>query len=270
MKKIQRINYDSCPLCNSDNLVVEVRANCSNHPLYSPKLPEIISWLRCQQCDHSFTDGYFGADGFEELTKKSNDSQVLSLKHAEQWRLICSHIITNISNIRDSYTGRWLDIGFGNGALLLTAQEFGYKVTGIDLRNSSIEGLKPYIEDVRFQDFFDVDEYGQYDVVSMADVLEHVPFPKTFLAHAYKLLKPSGLVFISLPNISAPIWKILNNHNANPYWGEIEHFHNFSRERLVSLLEDYDFEYCYYGVSERYRACMEVAAKKVSRQTQAQ
>jgi len=71
------------------------------------------------------------------------------------------------------------------------------------------------------------------------------------------------VIFISLPNMSAPIWDILNRHKANPYWGEIEHFHNFSRERLVSLLKEYDFDYCHYGISERYRACMEMAARKI-------
>lgn len=242
---------------------MEARADCSRHRLYSAKLPGIITWVRCRQCNHSFTDGYFDADGFEELAKKTHDYQVFSIQQAEQWRRICGRMIANVSKLRDSYTGRWLDIGFGNGALLLTAQEFGYKVTGIDLRHSSVEALKSYIEDVRYQDFLDVDEHEQFDVISMADVLEHVPFPKTFLDQSNKLLKPGGLIFVSMPNISAPIWEILNRHKSNPYWAEIEHFHNFSRERLVSLLEEHGFEYCYYGISERYRACMEVAARKI-------
>lgn len=264
MEKINRINYDNCPLCGSNDLAAEVKADCSKHPLYSSRLPEIITWLRCKRCKHSFTDGYFDAAGFEELAKKQNFHQVFSPEQAEQWRHVSGRMVASVSNIRNSYSGRWLDIGFGNGALLLTAQEFGYKVTGIDLRYSSIEALKPYIEDLRYQDFLEVDEYEQYDVISMADVLEHVPFPKVFLDQAKRLLKPDGLIFISLPNISAPIWKILNKTKSNPYWAEIEHFHNFSRERLVSLLKEHDFEYCYYGISQRYRACMEVAARKIA------
>lgn len=264
MKKIHRINYDNCPLCESNDFSVEVKGNCTKHPLYSPRLPETITWLRCRNCNHSFADGYFDNAGFEELAKKHNLNQVFSLQEAERWRFISGRMVANVSKLRDSYSGRWLDIGFGNGALLLTAQEYGYKVTGIDLRYSSIEALKPYIEDLRYQDFLELDEYEQYDVISMADVLEHVPFPKIFLDQASRLLKPGGLIFISLPNISAPIWEILNRANSNPYWGEIEHFHNFSRERLVSLLKEHDFEYCYYGISERYRACMEVAARKIA------
>ena len=264
MEKIHRVNYNYCPLCEANDLATEVKANCSKHPLYSPKLPEIITWLRCRSCNHSFTDGYFDSAGFEELAKKKNVHQVFSSKEAEQWRHVSGRMVASVSKLRNSYSGRWLDIGFGNGALLLTAQEFGYRVTGIDLRHSSIEALKPYIEDVRYQDFLDIDEYEQYDVISMADVLEHAPFPKTFLYQSNRLLKPNGLIFISLPNISAPIWEVLNKTNSNPYWTEIEHFHNFSRERLVLLLKEHDFEYCSYAISERYRACMEVAARKIS------
>lgn len=264
MNKIHRIRYNHCPLCEQDELAVEVQANCSNHPSYTPRLPEVMIWLRCKHCNHSFTDGYFCPDGFEELSKHSHEYQIFSLQQFEKWRHINGRMVTTVSNLRNSYSGRWLDIGFGNGSLLLTAQEFGYSVTGIDMRNSSIEALGPYLGDIRNQDFLDIDEYHRYDVISMADVLEHVPFPKTFLDHANKLLKPDGLIFISLPNLSAPIWEIMNKNGVNPYWAEIEHFHNFSRERLISLLKDHNFEYCHYGISERYRACMEMVARKIA------
>lgn len=262
MTMIQRINYRHCPLCDSDDFRVEARADCSRHRLYSANLPAIMTWVRCRQCNHSFTDGYFDADGFEELAKKTHDFQKFSFQDAEKWRFICARIVTNVSNLRSSYTGRWLDVGFGNGALLLTAKEFGYQTTGLDFRLSSIEALKPYIEDVRLQDFRELDEHGEYDVISMADVLEHIPFPVPFLVQAHKLLKPNGLIFISLPNLSAPIWEILNENNANPYWAELEHFHNFSRERLIAVLTELGFEHCYYGISQRYRACMELIGRK--------
>lgn len=131
------------------------------------------------------------------------------------------------------------------------------------MRTSSIEALTPYLEDLRNLDFLDVDEYQQYDVISMADVLEHIPFPKIFLDHANKVLKPDGLIFISLPNLSAPIWKTSDQIGVNHYWSELEHFHNFSRERLISILEDCKFDFCHYSVSERYIAGMEVVARKI-------
>ena len=42
----------------------------------------------------------------------------------------------------------------------------------------------------------------------------------------------------------------------------MEHYHNFDRAGLYALLRECGFSPVYYGVSERYRACMEVAAIK--------
>jgi hypothetical protein len=54
----------------------------------------------------------------------------------------------------------------------------------------------------------------------------------------------------------------MNISNKNPYWSEMEHFHNFGRSRLYSLLEEFGFRPERYSVSERYKACMEVIAVK--------
>jgi predicted SAM-dependent methyltransferase len=96
----------------------------------------------------------------------------------------------------------------------------------------------------------------------MADVLEHMPYPKDGLRQAYGLLQERGVLFVSMPNSESVLWTAMNQSNANPYWGEIEHYHNFGRTRLYSLLEEAGFEPVRYGISERYRACMEVIARK--------
>jgi protein O-GlcNAc transferase len=56
------------------------------------------------------------------------------------------------------------------------------------------------------------------------------------------------------------VWRLLHANNVNPYWGEIEHYHNFTRKRLYALLEEHGFQPVNYNVSERYRVCMEVVA----------
>lgn len=98
----------------------------------------------------------------------------------------------------------------------------------------------------------------------MADVLEHVPFPKDCLAAVHKLLNKDGITLISMPNSDSILWQAMNKMNANPYWAEIEHFHNFGKDRLYRLLKECGFEPLRYGISERYRACMEIVARKLS------
>ena len=49
---------------------------------------------------------------------------------------------------------------------------------------------------------------------------------------------------------------------VNPYWAEIEHCHNFSYRRLRALLTEHGFEPVSCSVSNRYRVCMDVVARK--------
>ena len=52
-------------------------------------------------------------------------------------------------------------------------------------------------------------------------------------------------------------------HGYEPLLGELEHYHNFTRARLVRLLESQGFKFAEYNVSELHRTCMEVIALKI-------
>jgi len=84
------------------------------------------------------------------------------------------------------------------------------------------------------------------------------------LQAAHRLLQTGGVLLISMPNSGSMVWKALDANNANPYWGEIEHYHNFERDRLYALLAECGFKPVRYGISQRYRVCMEVIAVKVA------
>ena len=257
----ERIPYDACPLCGGTSATLEGTFDCSKHPAYSVNLPNTINWVKCDNCGHSFTDGYFDDAGMAEIGKVIHPHQRFSPLDYEKNRYITSRMVARVSNIlHPEGEPRWLDIGFGNGSLILTAQEFGYKVTGLEFRQDAIEALRPYISDVRADNFLEMKEHGEFSVISMADVLEHVPYPKIFLEKSCELLSKGGALFISLPAFESPVWNILSAGGNNPYWSEIEHFHNFSKERLSSLLEEFGFNVVDYHISERYRACMEITA----------
>ena len=56
---------------------------------------------------------------------------------------------------------------------------------------------------------------------------------------------------------------MLDRLEANPFWAELEHYHNFGKQRLYALLRENGFEPVDYGISERYYLCMEVIARKL-------
>ena len=134
----ERIPYDACPLCGGTSATLEGTFDCSKHPAYSVKLPNTISWVKCDNCGHSFTDGYFDDAGMDEIGKVTHPHQRFSPLDYEKNRYITSRMVARVSNIlHPEGEPRWLDIGFGNGSLILTAQEFGYKVTGLEFRQDA-------------------------------------------------------------------------------------------------------------------------------------
>lgn len=258
-KIIERIPYEGCPICGGREMARERSADCSQHLMYHPGVSPAIDWLRCAECAHVFTSGYFPPEALALIFGKTMENQqVLSNYEAE--RDIAARMIDKV--VPFASEGPWLDIGFGNAALLLTAEEYGFEPVGVDLRPQSVAALLGAGVEAYCTDFTALAHDGRYSVISMADVLEHMPFPAIGLQAARRLLRPAGVLFVSMPNMGSQLWKQLDLGGANPYWWEIEHFHNFTRERLYYLLSESGFTPLKYGISERYRAGMEVFARK--------
>ncbi|MBO0733447.1 MAG: tetratricopeptide repeat protein [Methylocapsa sp.] len=256
---IARIAYRACPLCDGSDFPAVIAADCSKHPIYHPRLPPVMNWLECRNCGHVFTEGYFDGEALALVFAKTQPCQTVGYD-MERQRPVSARIVERIA--RHMPEGYWLDAGFGNGSLLFTAQEWGYTPIGLDLRAENVRALKLLGIEAHCQPIEALDHDSRYSIISMADVLEHIPFPKMALAAAHGLLREGGVLFLSMPNMDSMIWQLLHANGINPYWAEIEHYHNFSRGRLYDLLAQHGFRPAEYNVSKRYRACMEVIAIK--------
>ncbi len=219
----------------------------------------VINWMKCKICAHIFTDGYFNDDINKRIFSSTNDNQQLG-HDIEKNRHISARMIERVLPYQSS--GVWMDIGIGNGSLIFTAEEFGFDVIGFDLRQSSVDTLRKLGYKGYCADFQEFDQPESCSVISMADVLEHMPFPVPSIRHMCALLKKGGVALITLPNTENMLWRLLDLQKSNPYWGELEHYHNFSRTRIFDLLDTNGLRPLSYGVSERYRIGMEVVAVK--------
>lgn len=251
-----RILYKTCPLCDSKGIGIYKEVNCTKHGLYNPKLEPLIRWLQCVECNHMFTNGYWGEYDLSLIFSKTQACQIVGYD-TEGQRFVSARIIDKLLPYQNQ--GRWLDIGFGNGSLLMTAKEYGFEPVGLDLRPDNVEAMKGLGIKAYQLDISNFITQNLFNVISMCDVLEHIPFPKDALQQAHKFLNTNGILFLSMPNMESIIWNLLPE---NPYWSEIEHFHNFSRTILYELLKETGFTPIKYGISERYRLCMEVIAVK--------
>jgi methionine biosynthesis protein MetW len=96
---------------------------------------------------------------------------------------------------------RVLDLGCSDGQLAACLMELGHHVVGVDVREHK------HVRD-RMAEFHQADldvgipeevGYG-YDVVLMADVLQHVREPEQLLAEARGRLRAGGSLMVSVPN----------------------------------------------------------------------
>jgi SAM-dependent methyltransferase len=98
------------------------------------------------------------------------------------------------------FTGRWLDVGYGEGALLNIAQSLGWTCHGVEISPQSLEYGRTRGWNVS-NDIWNLDfpEPG-FDVVTMVEFLEHVTDPGGYLSAAVRSLRPGGLLYLTTPN----------------------------------------------------------------------
>lgn len=100
-----------------------------------------------------------------------------------------------------------LDIGAGSGVLGRVLDRAGKRVTidAVEPNHFAIELARPfyrYIYHGYAQAHFQTIRETQYDYVVLADVIEHITAPETFLAELLANVRESTKIIISIPNIA--------------------------------------------------------------------
>jgi SAM-dependent methyltransferase len=257
---LQQVAYERCPLCDSAEMTEIARGDCSHHETYREGIPRVLVWKRCTECGHVFRDGYFSQSALRTVFEKTMLMQTVGVEY-EQVRLGMEATIDLVLPYANE--GIWLDVGFGDGALLRTVKEFGFSPVGIELRENNVEALRKLGVPAYRLDIGEVAAEPPCGVLSLQYVLAHLPFPRLALASAWRLLAENGVLLISTPNLESSLWEELDSRGANPYWNEVECYHHFGKTRLYVLLREHGFRPVRYALGHRYRSCMEVVALKL-------
>jgi ubiquinone/menaquinone biosynthesis C-methylase UbiE len=133
--------------------------------------------------------------------------------------------------------GRILDVGFGNGELLLYFKERGWEVYGVDTSEHAYRLAREKLgqnifncelKEVSFPDLF-------FDVVMLNHALEHMYNPNEELKEIRRILKDDGVLVLSMPNIDSLQFKMTKR-----YWFHLDvprHLYHFSPATIRKLLE---------------------------------
>jgi 2-polyprenyl-3-methyl-5-hydroxy-6-metoxy-1,4-benzoquinol methylase len=225
----------TCSLCSSDHSVLAFEKSGQEY------------W-RCRNCTLLFARARTNAnfqpsiDDFEPAYRQYLDESpvdALNLDDIIAW--IESYVDMKQSDVR------LLDVGSGSGKLVRRLR---------NTRQSSVTGLEP---STTLFDTYKLAELGiepislpdlmargirPFDVVTVMDVVEHVPAAAEFLSALARATKPGGFVFLSTPDAGGMLARVLGRHwhHYNAY-----HFSLYGQRAIAEAARRHGFETVWSG-----------------------
>ena len=128
-----------------------------------------------------------------------------------------------------------LDVGAGSGTFSKRLIECGFDVTSTDVTDDALEVLRTRtLGDVRRADATSLPfPRASFDAVVLAEVLEHVERDDVALTEAARVLRPEGIVAVTVPR--NPAW-----FSRSDKWAG--HVRRYTREELMARVEGASFE----------------------------
>jgi len=131
--------------------------------------------------------------------------------------------------------GKLLDIGCSSGYFLKIASERGYDTYGLEPNKLEAAYAADLGLNILGRTIDDLPIQLDFSVVTLWDVLEHIPEPISYLKHLRSHLSSSGLVFVQVPTSDSLAARVLRE-TCNMFDG-IEHLTLFSAHSLDMAFE---------------------------------
>lgn len=136
-------------------------------------------------------------------------------------------------------TGRLLDIGCNEGRGLAQYNRGGFYVEGLESNPVAAATARCHGFTIHEEPLSTFRPSEPYDVIVLANVLEHFLDLQGALSHVRRLLKPGGRVYISCPN--AESWQRRLFRGAWINWHVPFHIVHFNKRTLSKLCADSKF-----------------------------
>ncbi|MBI5903959.1 MAG: class I SAM-dependent methyltransferase [Deltaproteobacteria bacterium] len=215
----------TCPVCKGESFSLWAKAG-----------PYTIE--TCVACGLGITSPFPSAGAIagtnEEIYTVENRIKAY-LSRVDDFKKRYRRYLSNIKRFQEG--GKLLDIGCNIGLFLTVAREEGFSVAGVELNRACADyarntfGLEVFSDVVEKVGFA---SHG-FDVVTLFDVLEHVPDIETFLSEVRRILKPGGLLVVQSPNLHSLMASLTKGEWV--WLSPPDHIYHFTPSTLSRLLE---------------------------------
>jgi len=183
----------------------------------------------CKECDVVFSNPMKAPDSswHEEAYVERN----VNLRNYTHLTPNCRFFLTR----KQFRGGRLLDIGCGDGLFLKFASKY-YDAWGIDIDGEAIKAARRKYHLANVYNTMTMGEFikrfpeVRFDVVTLFEVLEHVDDPLKLIRETYQVLKPRGILVLSVPN------RERMNARHDPHDRPPNHLTRWSAEAVKNLL----------------------------------
>lgn len=201
---------EHCPICNSAQFNPFLA--CVDNTVSR----ETFTIVQCNSCGFKFTNPRPDESDLGRYYKSEDYVSHSNTKKGfinSTYQSVRKYTLLKKLQLISKYfkTGKILDIGCGTGEFLNTCKDAKWQTFGIepdeDARKMAVQNYGLNVqEESELKNFPD----ASFDIISMWHVLEHVPKLNQRIEDLKRLIKPSGIIIVAVPNcnsLDAKIYK---------------------------------------------------------------
>jgi 2-polyprenyl-3-methyl-5-hydroxy-6-metoxy-1,4-benzoquinol methylase len=248
------LEYRNCPNCGRDDFTVIFDSNMGEADLQKGIKSVYMLWedthgryVKCKNCHLIYVNP------IEKASKINGDYSKMGTTDAPIIRGCRLRAAKSQLGLIKKYKSgtTLLDIGCGEGFFLFNASKAGYTTKGIEISQDAAEyAVREFGLDVEAKPFAELQFPENYfDVVTLWQVLEHVPYPLIVLKEVHRILKPEGLLATSTPDIEGILAKIFRRK-----WWNLRrlHINQFTAKTLTDMLKRAGFKNVFSTTYKEY------------------
>jgi SAM-dependent methyltransferase len=236
-----------CAICGTLDAASELYPANFDFAAFNPeifsarRLPDRIHYriVRCDSCGLIRSDPVVGAETLAQLYAESAftyDSEVENLKRTY------GRYLREAGAQLEGPRRRLLEIGCGNGFFLEEALDQGFtEVRGVEPSEAAAAGASDRVRALIVRDMMRPGLFatGEFDVICIFQVFDHIPDPGRLLDECLNVLRPGGLIVSLNHNARSISARILGERSPIV---DLEHTYLYSPDTMRRIVAAHGFD----------------------------